>query len=95
MSARKRRRSEPRAALSRLAEVAMVQTADHRLSDDAAAFRRLDLSGPRRIVVERLMRASRVVVGEVFRQDVLEMVSLNTITWLRHSRRIVPISRST
>lgn len=64
---RRRRERLSRASLGGATEVAMMKPADHRLSDDAAALRRLDVPRNRRIVVQRLMRARRMIVREVLR----------------------------
>jgi hypothetical protein len=47
-----------------------------------------------RILVEREMRASPVIVREVANEDAAQGFSLRTRTWFRHSRRIEPMSRS-
>lgn len=51
----------------------MVQAADHWPGNDGTALGRVNFSRYGRVVVERLMRAGRVVVSEVFCEDALEM----------------------
>ena len=52
-------------------------------------------SAERSILVERKVRAYPIVVGLVIGEQMAKMLSPNTTTWSRHSRRIDPISRST
>ena len=51
----------------------MVQSANLRELDDPAEFRRLYLSGVRRILAERKVRARSVVVTKVAAQDSSQM----------------------
>jgi hypothetical protein len=64
----------------------MMKPADLRHGDDAATRRGIDDSGLGTVVVERLVWARGVVVGDVGAQEAAEM---------RHSRRMEPITRST
>jgi hypothetical protein len=50
-----------------------MESADFRELDDPAEFRRLDLSGLRRILAERQMRARSVVVAEIASQNSSQM----------------------
>ena len=52
----------------------MVQSANHRELNDPAELRRLDLSGVRRILAERKVRARSVVVAKVAAQESPQMV---------------------
>ena len=58
----------------------MVQAADVRRGDDGAAFGQLDVAGNRRVVVERHVRASFVIVAKEFGQQPLQAVSYTHLT---------------
>src|SRR5438067_10041638 len=81
--------------LRRVADVAVVETADVRGGQRLDVLGRLDGAWLRRILLEREMPSRAVVVAEVTVQATTEVSSFRTITWSRSSRRMVPITRST
>jgi hypothetical protein len=53
--------------------IAMMQTAEHGNRNDLALFRRINFTRERCIASERKMRSRFVIIGEVVRQNPLEM----------------------
>jgi hypothetical protein len=66
-----------------------MESADFRELDDPAEFRRLDLSGLRRILAERQMRARSVVVAEIASQNSSQMTTVAGLTRMRLSRHLL------
>jgi hypothetical protein len=62
-----------RARSWRPSDVAMVEATDFANRDDLAEFRLFNRAAVRRVLVEREMRASPVVVGEVAGQDAAQV----------------------
>ena len=58
---------------SRAAAIAVVESTDHRLSNDLASVRRLDFTSKRRIAFQGHVATCLVVVSEEGRQDSTQM----------------------
>jgi hypothetical protein len=93
----KRTRTRPWATPAfsgRSAVVAMVQAANFWERDDPTDVRALDRAWRRGVLVPAEMRSTLMRVGHESTEWRRRLRSPHTITSLRHSRRIVPITRS-
>ena len=82
------------AGLRRLADVAVMQATDFGNFHDPARLRKLDGPAVGRILVEREMRASPVIVGEVAGQDAAQVAfaeNQNVIQTLAADRADEPL----
>ena len=73
----------------------MMEAAGHGRLDDLAFVKTLHPSWLRGVLRQGEVGAGPVVVDAVLAQQAPQMVSFSTTTWSRHSRRRVPMSRST
>src|SRR6266404_1805926 len=73
----------------------MVEPADFRNGNDVPYLRWLDAARLWRVLVQSQMRPASLIIAAKLFQMATQLVSLKTMTWSRHSRRIVPMTRST
>jgi hypothetical protein len=73
----------------------MMEAAGHGRLDDLAFVKALHPSWLRSVLREGEVGPGTVVVEEVVTQQAAQMGFVRTTTWSRHSRRRVPMRRST